>query len=126
MVYDTNPIELQVECGFTYTVDMSLADDAHQPLDPPIEASVTFSILCANCVDEGSIIITEILNNADGDDDGKEWFEVFNTTASDIDMENWVISDEGSNSITINGSLIVPAQGYTCLLYTSPSPRDRG
>ena len=115
MVYDTNPIELQVECGFTYTVDMSLADDAHQPLDPPIEASVTFSILCANCVDEGSIIITEILNNADGDDDGKEWFEVFNTTASDIDMENWVISDEGSNSITINGSLIVPAQGYTVL-----------
>mgnify|MGYP001375310207 CR=1 FL=1 len=30
-------------------------------------------------------------------------------------MENWVISDEGSNSITINGSLIVPAQGYTVL-----------
>ena len=57
MVYDTNPIELQVECGFTYTVDMSLADDAHQPLDPPIEASVTFSVLCANCVDEGSICL---------------------------------------------------------------------
>ena len=60
MVYDTNPIELQVECGFTYTVDMSLADDAHQPLDPPIEASVTFSVLCANCVDEGSLSLIHI------------------------------------------------------------------
>ncbi len=115
MVYDTNPIELQVECGFTYTVMMSLADDAHQPLDPPVETTVSFSILCASCSDEGSIIITEILNNAEGDDDGKEWFEIYNTTSADIDIENWVISDEGSNSITINSSLIVPAQGYAVL-----------
>jgi len=115
MVYDTNPIELQVECGYTYTLMMSLADDAHQPLDPPVETSVIFSVLCASCVNTGDIIITEILNNATGDDDSKEWFEVYNTSASDIDMENWVISDEGSNSFTINGSLIVPAQSYLVL-----------
>ncbi len=115
MAYDTNPIELQVECGFTYTVMMSLADDTHQPLDPPVETSVTFSVLCSTCSNIGDIIITEILNNANGDDDGKEWFEVYNTSTSDIDMENWVISDEGSNNFTINGSLIVPAQGYTVL-----------
>ena len=94
---------------------MSLADDAHQPLDPPVETSVMFSVLCASCVDTGDIIITEILNNATGDDDSKEWFEVYNTSTSDIDMENWIISDEGSNSFTINGSLIVSAQSYLVL-----------
>ena len=30
-------------------------------------------------------------------------------------MENWIISDEGSNSFTINGSLIVSAQSYLVL-----------
>ncbi len=115
MLYDTNPIELQVECGYTYTLMMSLADDAHQPLDPPVETSVIFSVLCASCVNTGDIIITEILNNATGDDDSKEWFEVYNTSTSDVDMENWIISDEGSNSFTINGSLIVPAQSYLVL-----------
>ena len=115
MLYDTNPIELAVECGYTYTLMMSLADDAHQPLDPPVETSVMFSVLCASCVDTGDIIITEILNNATGDDNSKEWFEIYNTSTSDIDMENWTISDEGSNSFTINGSLIVSAQSYLVL-----------
>ncbi len=115
MLYNVDPVELAVECGVEYTVNISLADEAHQPLDPAVETSVTFSVLCANCTEEGSIIITEILNNATGDDDSKEWFEVYNTSTSDIDMENWIISDEGTNSFTINGSLIVPAQGYLVL-----------
>ena len=115
MLYNVDPVELAVECGVEYTVNISLADEAHQALDPAVETSVTFSVLCANCTEEGSIIITEILNNATGDDDSKEWFEVYNTSTSDIDMENWVISDEGSNSFTINGSLIVSAQSYLVL-----------
>ncbi len=115
MVYDTNPIELGVECGYTYTVNLSLADDAHQPLDPPVETSVSFSVLCAACSNVGDIIITEILNNPNENDDGKEWFEVYNTSNSDIDMANWIISDEGSNNFTINGNLIVPALGYAIL-----------
>ena len=115
MLYNVDPVELAVECGVEYTVNISLADEAHQPLDPAVETSFTFSVLFANCTEEGSIIITEILNNATGDDDSKEWFEVYNTSTSDIDMENWVISDEGSNSFTINGSLIVSAQSYLVL-----------
>ena len=115
MLYNVDPVELAVECGVEYTVNISLADEAHQALDPAVETSVTFSVLCASCVDTGDIIITEILNNATGDDDSKEWFEVYNTSTSDIDMENWVISDEGSNSFTINGSLIVSAQSYLVL-----------
>ena len=115
MLYNVDPVELAVECGVEYTVNISLADEAHQPLDPVVETSVTFSVLCASCVDTGDIIITEILNNPTSDDDSKEWFEVYNTSTSDIDMENWIISDEGSNSFSINGSLIVSAQSYLVL-----------
>ncbi|MEX1382578.1 lamin tail domain-containing protein [Lutibacter sp.] len=61
----------------------------------------------------GSIIITEIMQdpNAVGDAAG-EYFEVYNTTASDIDMQGWVISEVGLESHTIASSVIVPANGY--------------
>ena len=52
--------------------------------------------------DVGSVIITEILNNADGNDDGKEWFEIYNTSDSAIDLQDWTVTDEGSNTFTIS------------------------
>jgi hypothetical protein len=61
----------------------------------------------------GSIIITEIMQdpNAVNDAEG-EYFEVYNTTDSAIDMEGWVISDLGPDSHTISSSVIIPANGY--------------
>lgn len=43
----------------------------------------------------GDIIITEIMANsaAVADADG-EWFEIFNTTGTAIDLSGWTISDE--------------------------------
>jgi len=63
----------------------------------------------------GDIIITELLQNPNitSDDDG-EFFEVYNKTASPIDMNGWLLEDHNS-SITINnanGTTIVPANGY--------------
>ncbi len=61
----------------------------------------------------GSIIITEIMSNPhEVDDDEGEYFEVYNTTASAIDMEGWVISDAGLDSHIIASSVVVPANGY--------------
>ena len=61
----------------------------------------------------GSIIITEIMPDPDAVDDAEgEYFEVYNTTASDIDMLGWVISEAGSDTHTIASSVIVPANGY--------------
>lgn len=63
--------------------------------------------------DSGSIIITEILQNPNAVTDANgEFFEVYNTTNSDIDMEGWIISDGGIDSHTITSSVIVPANGY--------------
>lgn len=67
---------------------------------------------------EGDIIITEVMQNPSDvlDSDG-EWFELYNTTASDINIDGWILSDAGTNSHTINngGSLIITANGFLVL-----------
>lgn len=82
-----------------------------------ITSPVCIPAICAN---PGDIIITEILydsSNPVSDTDG-EWFEVYNTTGTDIDMEGWQLTDLGTNSHTIipsGGTTIVPANGYLVL-----------
>src|SRR5690606_24232160 len=44
-----------------------------------------------------------------------EWFEIHNTTGATIDLEGLVISDADGESITVVGSLPVPAGGYVVL-----------
>jgi hypothetical protein len=69
----------------------------------------------ANCPNVGDLIITEIFANpanvnlSDGDG---EYFEVYNTTGAAIDMQSFTVSDDGSDSFTVNSSVVVPAFGY--------------
>ena len=63
----------------------------------------------------GDLLFTEILNNADGADDDREWFELHNRTATDIDLQGWRVSDLGTESHTISSSVVVPAGGYVVL-----------
>lgn len=67
---------------------------------------------------EGDIVITEIMNNpsAVGDDVG-EWFELYNATSVDIDLNGWSISDNGTNAHTIDngGSLVIASKSYLVL-----------
>ena len=66
----------------------------------------------------GDIVINEIMQNPSAVADYKgEWFEIFNTTNSAIDINGWTISDDGSDSHIINngGSLIISALGYLVL-----------
>jgi hypothetical protein len=62
------------------------------------------------------IIITEIMQNPSDvlDDDG-EWFEVYNNTSTDADMDGWTIKDDDYDSHVIAGSLIVPSYGFAVL-----------
>lgn len=62
------------------------------------------------------IIITEIMQNPAAVDDAEgEWFEVFNTTSSDIDLLDWIIADADNDRDTIHSSVIVPAMGFAVL-----------
>jgi hypothetical protein len=68
--------------------------------------------------ESGELIITEVIQNPSAVADGSgEWFEIFNTTGSSINIDGYVIRDNDSDSHTINngGPLNVPAGGYLVL-----------
>ncbi|MFD2822850.1 lamin tail domain-containing protein [Lacinutrix iliipiscaria] len=68
------------------------------------------------CPNVGDIIVTEIMKNPNAVADGLgEYFEVYNTTGSPIDMQGWDITDADGESHTIAATLIVPASGYAVL-----------
>jgi beta-lactamase superfamily II metal-dependent hydrolase len=65
-----------------------------------------------------NLVINEIMQNpASAADNKGEWFEIYNPTAEDIDIDGWTIRDNGSDSHVIDngGSLVVPAGGYVVL-----------
>ena len=66
----------------------------------------------------GDVIVNEIMKDPDDvfDSDG-EYFELYNTTGSAIDINGWEISDNGSDSFTVvnGGPLSIPAGGYLVL-----------
>lgn len=64
----------------------------------------------------GDIVITEIMQNPSAvSDSNGEYFEVYNTTGSDIDLNGWQIEDNDFDFHTIASSVIVPAGGYAVL-----------
>lgn len=75
------------------------------------------SCVSATCSNPGDIIITEVMQNPSiNADPNGEYFEVYNTTGSPIDMSGWIIKDDltAAESHTIV-SLIVPANGYAVI-----------
>ena len=65
----------------------------------------------------GDIIITEILQNPTGTDANGEYFELYNTTSSTININGWTIKDNGTESHIIDngGPLEILAGGYVSL-----------
>ncbi|MCB0741652.1 MAG: lamin tail domain-containing protein, partial [Chitinophagaceae bacterium] len=103
---------------------VATGDGSAAPNDPSTSTdnSVTY-----NQPAVGDLIVTEIMQNPFkvGDTEG-EWFEVYNTTGTAIDMNGWVIKDLGSDSHTISSSLIVPANGFAVLGINSNSGTNGG
>lgn len=76
---------------------------------------------CDGEVDEGvsvfgDLVLTEIMVNPTrvGDTLG-EWVEVYNPGAWDIDLSGWRLAGSDGNTVTVSGTLVVPAGGYTVL-----------
>lgn len=70
----------------------------------------------ATCSNVGDIIFTEIMQNpsSSGNDPAGEYIELYNTSASAINIQGWIIKDDVSTneSHTITASLSIPAGGY--------------
>ncbi len=61
----------------------------------------------------GDIVLSEVMQNPDAvsDNDG-EWFEIFNATCHDVELEGLVVSDAGSEVFTVARGLVVGAASY--------------
>ena len=60
----------------------------------------------------GSLTISEFLANAPGEDDDREWFEIHNNLDRPLVLTGLVVSDEGSNSFTVEGDVVIEADAY--------------
>ena len=59
------------------------------------------------------VIITEIMQNpASVSDANGEWFEVYNSGSSNIDINGWIISDNGSDYHLIDDEIIIFSSQY--------------
>ncbi|WP_299242555.1 T9SS type A sorting domain-containing protein [uncultured Aquimarina sp.] len=101
----------------SYTGDITVSSTG-VAMDETIGLSGTVSPV-ATCANVGDIIITEVMQNpaAAGNDPNGEYFELYNTTGSPIDIQSWIIKDETSTTEihVIASSIVVPAMGYVLL-----------
>jgi hypothetical protein len=66
----------------------------------------------------GDLVITEVFADGDGDDTGREWFEIFNATAQPIDLAGLTITNsrpDGSrgNAHVVRAATVAPGQYFT-------------
>ena len=81
---------------------------------------VLLLVLAMSQITLGQLAITEFVNDPLGadTDTGREYVEFFNYSEADVDIMNWVLKDEDSDSLTITtASTIIPSGGF--LLYAS-------
>lgn len=61
----------------------------------------------------GDLVITEIMQNPQKVSDANgEWFEIYNASDNTVDLQGFTIKDNGSNSFTIDTSVVIASGGY--------------
>ena len=98
----------EVICAVTPDDGVEVGDVVHATLniEPPFSYPDVTSLVA------GDLIITEIMPNPDAVTDANgEWFEVYNASGMDVDLQDLVLSDNGA-SHTVDASLVVLAGEY--------------
>jgi hypothetical protein len=109
-IYGTNPLVADSDGGGVNDGDEIAAGS--DPLDPTDDVP-TGGNLDAESLMPGDLVITEIMQNPTAASDTVgEWFEVYNASGADVDLDGLVVSDLGSNLFTVTGSLVVAADSY--------------
>lgn len=96
----------------TYRVSLMVNDSKISSAPNEITINVTYAFP----VNEGDLVITEIMSNplAVLDSVG-EWFELYNPTNTTFELKNCVISDLGADSHVVQQSLIVQPLSYVTM-----------
>jgi MYXO-CTERM domain-containing protein len=92
------------------------ANAATSPAGAPT-AVYGFTVVSPVTVSPGDLVVSEIMFDPSGTETQREWFEVFNTTASSIDLVGFTFSDDGSDSFTVSRAtpLLVAPGDYLVL-----------
>ncbi|MCG3198937.1 MAG: hypothetical protein GHCLOJNM_03444 [bacterium] len=104
-----------VQGGHTYRARSRLKDVTGRwgHWSDPVE----FTVAPQQSHSAGDVIISEVQGNVTGNDDDKEWIELFNTTNQDIDLRGWALADNETDIHAISGAdpVTIPAKGYLVL-----------
>lgn len=77
----------------------------------PLDCSVVIT-----CPNVGDLVITEIMQDPSAvADNAGEYFEIYNTTSSPIDLLQFILKDDGGSSHTIPTSVEIAANSYAVL-----------
>ena len=91
--------------------------------------SLIIDIRVASSASPGDLVINEIMNNPSAvSDSNGEWFELYNPTTGDIDIDGWTIKDNDFDSHVIDngGPLVIPSGGYLVLGNNGDSATNGG
>ncbi len=87
---------------------------------------------CDGLVDEdyvsvGDLLVSEIMLDPVAVSDAYgEWFEVYNASASDLDLAGWTFEADDGDVFQVSGSLVVPAGDYAVLAVEGDSGVNGG
>lgn len=80
---------------------LAFASTACGPTEPNNGGACSAELLA------GDLVITEIFANPDGEDDGKEWFEIYNATAAEVDLSGVVLVASRTDETGVERHVIV-------------------
>lgn len=76
------------------------------------------ALLACGVVYGEALTISEVMSDPVGTDSGREWIELYNDTASEIDLSTMTVSIKGGTAIAttpLQGGLTLPANGYAVI-----------
>jgi hypothetical protein len=109
--------------GTTYTITINnVADSTGNVILPNSTAQFAYVHY-----DPNDIIITEIMPDPSAVSDANgEWFEIYNTTDSPINLNGWILHDNSATSHTIVGDNIIASHDYFVFCKQSDSLTNGG
>lgn len=113
--FSNNPITIRAVArpGYRF-VGWEERNDPEPELTLAVKRNTTFTAVFEKSEAEyNSIVINEINYKSENGQDTKDWVELFNTTAADIDISGWILTDaERQKDFIIPRGTVVPAYGY--------------
>lgn len=63
------------------------------------------TLVSSTVVAANTVAVTEFLNNAEGEDTGREFLELYNYGGADVDLTGWMVHDEDFDNYTLDATI---------------------